>query len=433
MSVPLAAELRPVIGPAAIIVAAALGLWLGPALPPSLAGLKEAGAYFVLLAAAGMSVWFNRGRAFVAAASLLLAYAGYRIALDFGAESFTARAVYTAAVLLVPLNILVALLLPERGVSYHDDYRWLFIVAGELLLATWIASSGRSALSGTAWQEMLGHWLLRSPHAQLLGTQLLGTQLLGPPLLGRLMFCAAFAAALWRAWPRKDGPLSPIAAGQAGALAAFFIACEWAANQAVFGVFTAAAGAILIVTMLQESYRLAFHDELTGLPGRRALQEAMAGLGPRYVLAMADVDHFKSFNDTHGHDVGDQVLKLVAARLAGVEGGGRAFRYGGEEFTVLFADATLEEAMPHLEAIRASVAAYRMAVRGEQRPKAKEQGEKLRTQDSEALQAPEKLLSVTISIGTAGPGGGATPAQVLRAADEALYRAKRGGRNRVSK
>ena len=424
MRVPLAAEIRPVIAPAAIIVAAALSLWLGPALPPSLAGLKEAGAYFVLLAAAGMSVWFNRGRAFVAAASLLLAYAGYRIGLDFGAESFAARAVYTAAVLLVPLNILVALLLPERGVSYHGDYRWLFIVAGELLLATWIASSGRSALSGTAWQELLGHWLLRSPHAQLLGS----------PLLGRLMFCAAFAAAVWRAWPRKGGPVSPIAVGQAGALAAFFIACEWAANQAVFGVFAAAAGAILIVAMLQESHRLAFNDELTGLPGRRALQEAMAGLGPHYVLAMADVDHFKSFNDTHGHDIGDQVLKLVAARLAEVEGGGRAFRYGGEEFTVLFTDATLDEAMQHLDALRASVAAYRMAVRGEDRPKAKELGEKLRTPDTEEMQAPEKMLSVTISIGGAGPGGTATtPAQVLKAADEALYRAKRGGRNRVSR
>jgi diguanylate cyclase (GGDEF)-like protein len=411
------------IAPAAIIVAAALALWIGPSLPPSLAGLKEAGAYFVLLAGAGMSLWFNRGRAFVAVVSLLLAYAGYRIALDFGADSFAARAVYTAAVVLVPLNILVALLLPERGVSYHGDHRWLFIVAGELLLAAWIASSGRSALSGAAWQEMAEHWLLRSPPA---------------PFLGRLLFCAAFSAALWRAWPRKGGLVSPIAVGQAGALAAFFIGCEWAADEAVFGVFSAAAGAILIVAMLQESHRLAFNDELTGLPGRRALQEAMAGLGPRYVLAMADVDHFKSFNDTHGHDVGDQVLKLVAARLAEVEGGGRAFRYGGEEFTVLFTGATLDEAMPHLDAIRASVAAYRMAVRGEDRPKAKELGEKLRTPAEEDVPAPEQTLSVTISIGAAGPaameaGQGATPAQVLKAADEALYRAKRGGRNRVSR
>ena len=417
------AALRPASAPVAIITLAALALWIGPALPPSLAGLKEAGAYFVLLAGGGMSLWFNRGWAFVAAGSLLLAYAGYRMALDFGAGGFPARAVYTAVVLLVPLNILAALLLPERGVSYHGDHRWLFIAAGELLLVTWIASSDRSDLSGTAWQSLLDHWLLRSAHAQILGL----------PLLGRLVFCAAFVAAVWRAWPRKGGPVSPIAVGQAGALAAFFIGCEWAADQAVFGVFTAAAGAILIVAMLQESHRLAFNDELTGLPGRRALQEAMAGLGPAYVLAMADVDHFKSFNDTHGHDIGDQILKLVAARLAEVEGGGRAFRYGGEEFTVLFADTTLEEALPHLEDIRASVAAYRMAVRGENRPKAKEQGEKLRGPDTEDLRAPEKIISVTISIGAAASGkDAATPAQVLKAADEALYRAKRGGRNRVS-
>jgi diguanylate cyclase (GGDEF)-like protein len=419
MRIAIPQALRPALVPLAIMAVAALSLWIGPALPPSLAGLKEFGAYFVLLAGAGVSLWFNRGRAFVAAVSLLLAYAGCRYALGFGADSFAARAVYTAAVVLVPLNILVALLMPERGVSYHGDHRWLFIAAGELLLVAWIASSGRSALSGTAWQELLQHWLLRSPPA---------------PLLGRLLFCAAFAAAVWRAWPHKGGPVSPIAVGQAGALAAFFIACEWAGNEAAFGVFTAAAGAILMVAILQESHRLAFNDELTGLPGRRALQEAMAGLGPHYVLAMADVDHFKAFNDTHGHDVGDQVLKLVAARLARVGGGGRAFRYGGEEFTVLFAHADLEDVLPHLEEIRASVQDYRMAVRGEDRPKKKEEGEKRRAPGDEDSVPPEKVLSVTISIGAAAPGGaGATPALVLKAADEALYRAKRGGRNRVSR
>ena len=417
-----AVELRALIAPLAILLLAALALWIGPTLPPSLAGLKEAGAYFVLVAGAGMGLWFNRGRAFVAAISILIAYAGYRYALDFGVGGFPARAVYTAAVVLVPLNILVALLLPERGVSYHGDYRWLFIIAGEILLVAWIAASDRSALSGASWQVLLDHWLLRSPPA---------------PFLGRVLFCAAFTAAAWRAWTpqilKQGGPVSPIAIGQGGALVAFFIGCEWAASATVFGVFSAAAGAILVVAMLQESRRLAFNDELTGLPGRRALQEAMASLGPRYVVAMADVDHFKSFNDTHGHDIGDQVLKLVAARLAEVEGGGRAFRYGGEEFTVLFADATLEQAMPHLEEIRASVAAYRMAVRGEQRPKEKELGEKLRAHDAEESQPPEKLLSVTISIGAAAASDEATPAQVLKAADEALYRAKKGGRNRVSK
>jgi len=415
--------LRSLFAPAAILAAAALAVWAGPALPPSLAGLKQAGAYFALLAAAGMGLWFNRGRAFVAAASLLLAYLGYRLAFELGADSFAARSVYTATALLVPLNVLVALALPERGVSYHGDYRWLFIFAGELLLVLWIAASGRSPLSGAAWQEALGHWLLRSPPT---------------PLAARLAFGAAIGLAAWRAWAphysKQAAPVSPLGVGLAGAMLAFFLACEWVRSEAAFGGFAAAAGAILVVAMLQESHRLAFNDELTGLPGRRALLEAMAGLGPRYALAMADVDHFKGFNDTHGHDIGDQVLKLVAARLAEVEGGGRAFRFGGEEFTVLFPEATLEEALPHLEAIRASVEAYRMAVRGEDRPKDKEEGRKHRA-DGDASMPPEKLLSVTISIGAAEPGsaGAATPAQVMKAADEALYRAKRGGRNRVSR
>ncbi len=422
-----AAEFRPVIAPVAIIAIAALALWFGPALPASLAGLKEFGAYFVLLAGAGVSLWFNRGRAFVAAVSLLLAYAGFQYALGLGADSFAARAVYTAAVVLVPLNVLVALLMPERGVSYHGDHRWLFIVAGEILLVAWVASSGRSAFSGAIWQQALEHWLLRSPPA---------------PFVGRVLFSAAFTAAVWRAWPahfaKQGGPLSPLAVGQAGALVAFFIACESAASQAAFGVFSAAAGAILLVAMLQESHRLAFNDELTGLPGRRALQEAMAGLGPHYVIAMADVDHFKSFNDRHGHDIGDQVLKLVAARLATVGGRGRAFRYGGEEFTVLFPDADLDHALPHLEEIRASVEAYRMAVRSGDRPKDKELGAKLRAAGDDDARDLEKTLSVTVSIGAAAPraagsAGAATPAQVLKAADEALYRAKRGGRNRVSR
>ncbi len=410
----LAPALRPAIAPGAILLAAALALAAAPQLPPSLAGLKELGAYFVLFAGAGVSLWFNRGRAFVATVSLFLAYAGYRIALDFGEESFAAHAVYTAIVVLVPLNVLIALLLPERGVSHHGDYRWLFLAIAEIVLVAWIASAGRSDLSGAAWQRLLEHWLLRSPPA---------------PLLGRLLFAAAFAAAVWRAWPAKGMRPAPLDIGKAGALIAFFIACESASNEIAFGVFTAAAGAILLVGMLQESYRLAFHDELTGLPGRRALKEALAGLGPQYVLAMVDVDHFKSFNDTHGHDIGDQVLRLVAARLAEVEGGGRAFRYGGEEFTVLFPGSRLRQALPHLEAIRRAIEGYRMAVRGEDRPRAKKEGEKLR-----ADHAPVKTLSVTVSMGVAEPGKGElAPAQVIKAADEALYRAKKAGRNRVSR
>jgi GGDEF domain-containing protein len=269
-------------------------------------------------------------------------------------------------------------------------------------------------MSGTVWHDLFEHWLLRSPPT---------------PLLGRLLFAAAFVAAAVRAWPRVPATETrPLDIGQAGALVAFFIACEWVDAPGAFAAFMTAAGAILLASLLQESHRLAFRDELTGLPSRRALEERLHGLGPVHAIAMLDVDHFKKFNDTHGHDTGDQVLRLVGSRLAQAAGGGTAFRYGGEEFCILFPDLRLADALPHAEKIRADIAAYQMAVRSDDRPKDPEAGTRLRH-----LRSPEKTLSVTVSIGIAEPDEGrAAPAEVLRAADQALYRAKEAGRNRVS-
>ena len=405
---------RPAVAPAAILLVAALALLGGPALPPTLSGLTTLGPYVVLLLGTGMGLWFNRGRSFIALASLLVAFAGYSYALEFGPASFAARAVFTAAAILVPLNFLLALVFPERGVSHHFNYRWLMLAVVEILFVAWVASAGRSSLSGTAWEGLLAHWLLRSPPT---------------PILGRLLFAAAFVAAAVRAWPKDaTAETRPLDIGQAGALVAFFIACEWADAPGAFDAFMMASGAILLVSLLQESHRLAFRDELTGLPSRRALEERLHGLGPLHAIAMVDVDHFKQFNDTHGHDIGDQVLRLVAARLARSPGGGTAYRYGGEEFCILFPDLGLAEALPQVEQIRAEIAAYQMAVRRPDRPKDAEAGTKLRH-----LRSPEKTLSVTVSIGIAEPNDQrATPAEVLVAADRALYRAKEGGRNRVS-
>ena len=89
-------DFRPVLAPAAILLTAVLALLAGPALPPSLSGLNTLGPYVVLLLGTGMGVWFNRGRASIAFASLLAAFAGYSLALEFGAASFAAAAVYTA-------------------------------------------------------------------------------------------------------------------------------------------------------------------------------------------------------------------------------------------------------------------------------------------------------------------------------------------------
>lgn len=383
--------------------------------------------YVVLSAGAAIALWFNRGRAFFPLVSLLLAYAGLHLALDAG--SFALRASFIFAAIFVPLNMLVSAAVRERGVFHFRSYRWVLIFGAQVLLVAWIAGAGATPLSGTFWHDVLGNWMLRpSP----------------TPFLGRVLLAAALVVAMLRAWDER----AALDIGLGGALVAFFIACTWPAFDGTFPVFISAAGAILLVAVLQESHRMAFRDELTGLPGRRALEEHLLALGPRYAVAMVDVDHFKKFNDTHGHDVGDQVLKLVAARLARISGGGTAYRYGGEEFCVLFPERTLEDALAHLERLREDIAAYRMTVRTEQRRKEPRGGPDRRApeirktdrslaaafQSARTMSPPPGPLSVTVSVGVAQPGPSLpTPAKVIKAADQALYRAKESGRNRVSR
>jgi GGDEF domain-containing protein len=184
---------------------------------------------------------------------------------------------------------------------------------------------------------------------------------------------------------------------------------------------------MIAAAVSHEAYQMAFRDELTGLPGRRALNERMQRLGRTYVLAMTDVDHFKKFNDTHGHDVGDQVLRLVASKLSKVTGGGRAYRYGGEEFCLVFAGKSIEECMPHLEAVREVIANYNILLRNpDSRPQDDTQGRQRRGAAAAAS------VSVTISIGVAERQmEHRSPDEVLKSADQALYSAKGAGRNCV--
>lgn len=155
---------------------------------------------------------------------------------------------------------------------------------------------------------------------------------------------------------------------------------------------------------------LADTDELTGLPNKRALRARLAQLslegarGRRFAIAVADVDHFKRVNDTYGHAVGDQVLAAVAAVLrANTRAVDLVGRSGGEEFVVLFTD--VDEAM-------ATTLAERLRI---------------------AIKAIETPVPVTCSFGVCANTGelASNGDRVLEAADAALYRAKRGGRDRV--
>lgn len=182
-----------------------------------------------------------------------------------------------------------------------------------------------------------------------------------------------------------------------------------------------------MAALVQESLELAFRDELTGLPSRRALNERLRQLSRQYCLAIVDIDHFKQCNDRHGHDVGDQVLRMVASRLR--QGSrGRTYRQGGEEFVIVLDRQAPEAARVWLEAIREDIADYPMQLRDmASRPAGKHRN--LRRPGSSA--SGRRSLTVTVSIGLAAGHRQSDVAEVLKQADKALYKAKALGRNRV--
>ena len=211
-----------------------------------------------------------------------------------------------------------------------------------------------------------------------------------------------------------------------GALAAL-VAAGLALNGPERTDLLTTAVVCLGVAVAQASYHMAWLDQLTGLPGRRAFDAQLDQLGRRYSVAMVDVDHFKKFNDKHGHDVGDDVLRMVARRLARVSGGGRPFRYGGEEFAVVFPRRSVEAAREPLERLREAIGGTPFALRKAARPKKKRSGKAGRGRGAGAGAA-----TVTVSIGVAERSAShRTPTAVLKAADQALYKAKRAGRNQV--
>ena len=191
------------------------------------------------------------------------------------------------------------------------------------------------------------------------------------------------------------------------------------AQEGVLAWVSSVVGLIIILSLVFDAHHIAYTDELTGLKGRRALNESFMGLGKRYAIAMIDIDHFKNFNDTYGHDVGDKVLKMVASILDTVQGG-KAYRFGGEEFTLVFANKSVDKVNSELERLRVAIANEVIYLN----PKSNAKPTKNKPEP--------KPVSVTISLGLAEPDAEhSTPEEVLKFADEGLYKAKKAGRNKL--
>ena len=377
-------------------------------LSPTQQELLALAPYLLAAAALASGYHFKRGRVCLL---IILATVNYYLGshyLTAGTVTPEANLIYRALAVLLPFNLLVIALMREKGITGCTGRMRLTFLGGQLFLLWLTLHQGSQAL----WMA------LTAPVLQL---SLLTS--LPIPQLSLLMLAAAAGITLWKAWQRP----APVEGALFGVVITFGVLLAWPAVPFVTTIFSGTASLILVLAIIQDSHNMAFRDDMTGLPSRRALNELLRGLGSRYAIAMVDVDHFKRFNDTYGHDVGDQVLKVVAGRLMAVSGGGRPFRYGGEEFTVIFPGKSAKDAGPHLERLRKAIEEYKMALRSDDRPKDDSKG-----QVSRSRQYASRDVSVTVSIGVAESGSRYTTAEeVIKAADTALYRAKSAGRNQV--
>ena len=235
----------------------------------------------------------------------------------------------------------------------------------------------------------------------------------------------------------------PIESALLWSLGTFFLALRCAPAMRTAMAFWVSSACILATAVIENSYLLAYHDELTTLPSRRAFNDSLQRLTSPYSIAVVDIDHFKRFNDTYGHDTGDEVLRMVAANLARVTGGGQAYRCGGEEFNILFPGRVTADVLPHLEKLREKVERSEFRLRGNDRrqaPRGPDRRHQRNRSRARKQQPPERLaenkpqfgLSVTVSIGVATAASDEKgPEAVIKSADKALYRAKENGRNRV--
>ncbi|MEJ2544812.1 MAG: GGDEF domain-containing protein [Calditrichaceae bacterium] len=184
-------------------------------------------------------------------------------------------------------------------------------------------------------------------------------------------------------------------------------------------------GFVFLYALYQMYWEKVYIDELTGIPNRRAFDEYLKKLGKKYVIAMIDVDHFKKFNDNYGHLEGDNVLRYVAKHIT--EGaGGASFRYGGEEFSVIYRGIEIKYVLNILDQMRANLASSDFYLRSS------EEVRQFKTKKNRKnTRSNKKTVNVTISIGIAHKSLSKKDVQdVIDTADKALYRAKDNGRNR---
>lgn len=360
----------------------------------------------VLLAVLVVVLSFRFGRSQVFFYTLLVVMTNVVLGMEW-ADSRLAYALLSAV---VPILLVLLSLFPDRGVLTLRA--WPSHLA--LLLATgFVAVAVQLQLS----------WL-----SQLLYTNWLPAQYFDWSRQPQSVIYVSVSAVIAMLVVTSARPTSQTSAGL-GVLIMLITQLYFGGTDQSLHVFSSVALLMCLYAVLQESWRMAYLDELTELAGRRALRDRLHKIGGKYTISMLDIDHFKKFNDRFGHDTGDAVLRMIAGQLNKVTGGGAAFRYGGEEFTIVFNGKKIADVIPHLNALLEKIASTPFVINRANRRNSDNTIRKIAKDNLDTKQT----VQVTISAGVADSQHSAVSGwEILKISDKALYRAKRKGRNCVS-
>ncbi len=309
---------------------------------------------------------------------------------------------------LVPLNLLAFSILKEDSLSTLRGVARVVLVLVQPFLLLWLCLPDQHELSSSFTREYI-------PSLYTEWT----------PIPQPALF--AFATALLLHFIRFALHRDPLEGGAIWALFTVFVAYHTSRYGWQPTNFFMAAGLILFVTLLQAIYQQTYRDELTGIPGRLAYEEAIGQLGKRFSLAVISIDQLSQYANTHGKPVSEQILKRVAPRVQAACVEGQVFRTTGEELTVLFPGTSATETLVTLETIRKTIEAIGLFLRGRDRVWEAQRGTK-------KSGSRDRVLPITLSIGVAEKiSDNATMTLVIKSAYRALYEAKGIGGNVVKR
>ncbi|HEX9155033.1 MAG TPA: GGDEF domain-containing protein [Nitrospira sp.] len=318
------------------------------------------------------------------------------------------QTIFSASAILLPLNLLAFSLLKDDSILTIRGLFRLLAVLVQPFLVLWLCYPEQQEIAATFRQAYLT-WVPMNwtpiPQAAL------------------LVYLVAGLMQLIRFVVHRD----PFDGGSVWALATVFFAFHgqqfgWQATN-----FFSTAGLILFVALIQSSYQRTYRDDLTGIAGRLAYEEATAQLGKQFAVAVLSIDQLKPYANTLGRSVAKQILKLVAPKVQAACHDGRVFRISGEELTLLFPNHSAVETLAILEQIRKTVEGASLYLRGQERV----------WEDSRRTKQPgrkDRELPLSVSIGVAEKAAeSATLSLVIKSAYRALYDAKLAGGNVVKR